>query len=563
MTGHRWEKNYPDIVDWGFNVEIKPVHDLLDEAAAQAPDKCLCDFLDRKFSFAEIRDMSDRAAKGFQALGVTKGVHVGLLLPNVPQYIVALFGVLKAGGTVVNYSPLLAEEELIYQIDDSETDIMVTIDVVSIYPKLAGILAQTRLKKVVVAKFAEVLPFPKNLLYPLFKRKLIAPVANNDKHMRYAELLDNDGAYEKQTLGDLADTIAMLQYTGGTTGRPKGAMLTHGCITAADAIYGEWSKQYDIDKSDDDAVILVLPIFHIFGLSAILLGCIRNLTPVILQPRPDIDAILNDIQNKRPTVLPGVPTLFTAIANHPKAAEVDFSCLKYCISGGAPLPIEVRERFQKLAGVNVLEGYGLTETSPAATGNLRHGTYKDGSCGVPLPGTEIEIRDLEDHGVVKPVGELGEICIRGPQLMKGYWKNPEETAQVLRDGWLFTGDTGYMDEDGFLFIVDRTKDLIISSGYNVYPRHVEEAVYQHPAVAAVTVIGIPDDYRGEAAKAFVELRDGASLTLEELTDFLKDKIARYEMPSQMEVRDELPRTPVGKLSKKELVAEEAAKRVKH
>lgn len=560
MTGRRWEKNYPDYVDWDFEVKIKPVHDLLDEAAAQAPERCLCDFLDRKYSFAEIRDLSDRAAKGFQAIGVAKGVHVGLLLPNVPQYIVAMFGVLKAGGTVVNYSPLLAEEELKYQIDDSQTDIMVTISHVAVLPKLAAIQAETRLKKIIVTKFAEALPFPKNLLYPLFKKKLILPLPGGDKFMTYASLLANDGAYLKNSLGDLTDAIAMLQYTGGTTGRPKGAMLTHASITAADAIYGEWSKQYDIDRTENDAVILVLPIFHIFGLSAILLGCIRNLMPVILHPIPDIEAILNDIEKKRPTVLPGVPTLFTAIANHPKVAKVDFSSLKYCISGGAPLPIEVRERFQKITGVRVLEGYGLTETAPAATGNLRHGAYKAGSCGMPLPGTDIEIRDLEDQVSTRPVGEIGEICIRGPQLMKGYWNNREETAATLRNGWLHTGDTGYMDKDGFLFIVDRIKDLIISSGFNVYPRHVEEAIYRHPAVAAVTVIGIPDDYRGEAAKAFVELRDGASLTLEELNAFLKDKIAKYEMPAEFEVRNALPRTPVGKLSKKELVAEEAAKR---
>ena len=560
MTRRSWEKNYPDYVDWDFNVAIKPVHDLLDEAAAQAPEQCLCDFLDRKYSFAEIRDLSNRAATGFQALGVTKGVHVGLLLPNVPQYIVAMFGVLKAGGTVVNYSPLLAEEELKYQIDDSQTDIMVTISHVAILPKLAAIQAETRLKKIVVTKFAEALPFPKSLLYPLFKKTMIAPVPEDDKYVTYASLLANDGAYQKQPPGDLTDTIAMLQYTGGTTGRPKGAMLTHASITAADAIYGEWSKQYDIDRSENDAVILVLPIFHIFGLSAILLGCIRNLTPVILHPVPDIEAILNDIQKKRPSVLPGVPTLFTAIANHSKAAELDFSCLKYCISGGAPLPLEVRERFQKITGVRVLEGYGLTETAPAATGNLRHGTYKAGSCGMPLPGTDIEIRDMEDPARTKPAGEIGEICIRGPQLMKGYWNNPQETAAVLRNGWLHTGDTGYMDEDGFLFIVDRIKDLIISSGFNVYPRHVEEAIYRHPAVAAVTVIGIPDDYRGEAAKAFVELRDGASLNLEELNAFLKDKIAKYEMPAELEEREALPRTPVGKLSKKELVAEEKANR---
>ena len=559
MAERHWESQYPDGVNWRIDIETRSLQAILDSGAQEDPSAVLCDFLGREFTFAEIAQASDRAAAGFQAMGVGKGVHVGLLLPNMPQYIVAFFGILKAGGTVVNYSPLLAEQELVYQIDDSETRIMVTVSAASIFPNLIKAKAQTKLEKVVVCDFAEVLAFPKGLLYRLFKSKDISPIPAAADFVRYRDLIANDGGYEAPVLGDLAEEVAVLQYTGGTTGTPKGAMLTHANLSATNVIFGEWSIQYDIAKPGIDKMLLVLPLFHIFGMSAVLLGCIRDRTQVILHPLPDIDRIIDDVRTKKPTALPGVPTLFTGIANHPKAAETDFSGVGYCVSGGAPLPIEVQERFAQVTGVRLYEGYGLTETSPAATGQIRNAPPRQGSCGVPLPATDIEIRSLEDGTTAMATGDIGEVCIKGPQVMKGYWHRPDETAETLRDGWLHTGDTGYMDEDGYLFLVDRTKDLIISSGFNVYPRHVEEAIYQHPAIGAVTVIGIPDDYRGEAAKAFVELRDGASLRFDELLAFLGDKLAKYELPVAMEVREDLPRTPVGKLSKKELVAEEKAK----
>ena len=559
MAERRWESQYPEGVNWRIDIETRPLQAILDSGSEEAPSRVLCEFLGREFTFAEIAAASDRAAAGLQAMGVRKGVLVGLFLPNVPQYIVAFFGILKAGGTVVNYSPLLAEQELVYQIDDSETRIMVTVSAASILPNLMKAKPQTNLETVVVCDFAEVLPFPKGLLYRLFKSKDISPVPADTAYVRYRDLIANDGRYEAPVLGDLTDEVAVLQYTGGTTGTPKGAMLTHACLSATNIIYGEWSIQYDIAKPGIDKMLLVLPLFHIFGLSAVMLGCIRDRTQVILHPLPDIARIIDDVRTKKPTALPGVPTLFTAIANHPKAAETDFSGVSYCVSGGAPLPIEVQERFAQVTGVRLYEGYGLTETSPAATGQIRDAAPRQGSCGVPLPATDIEIRSLEDGTTVMATGDIGEVCIKGPQVMLGYWHRPDETADTLRDGWLHTGDTGYMDDDGYLFLVDRTKDLIISSGFNVYPRHVEEAIYQHPAIGAVTVIGIPDDYRGEAAKAFVELRDGTSLRFDELLTFLGDKLAKYELPVAMEVRDELPRTSVGKLSKKELVAEEKAK----
>jgi len=360
--------------------------------------------------------------------------------------------------------------------------------------------------------------------------------------------------------------VAILQYTGGTTGLPKAAMLTHGCVMAAMSQGQAWTTPYT--KPGTEKVVCVLPLFHIYALSGIMLGAVRNGNQLILYPRPDIDMIVADLAKKKPTFLPGVPTLYTAINKHPKTQGLDLSSLKICMSGGAPLPVEVQQSFEKLTGATLIEGYGLTETSPTgAICPVDKSVRRIGSCGVPMPGTVIEIRDMEDGDKVLPPGKehVGEVCIIGPQVMKGYWKKPEETEKVLfrhpSSNWmgLRTGDMGYMDADGWLYLVDRSKDLIISSGYNVYPRMIEEAVYEHPAVDEVIVIGIPDPYRQEAPKVFVKLKPGASLTFEELKKHLDGKIGKHEMPVALEIRPELPKTPVGKLSKKELKEEERAK----
>lgn len=559
MAKHSWQGVYPEGVDWDMKIAPKAIPDLLDEAAAKAGERTLIDFLGRRFSFNELRDMSDRAAKGLQALGIGPDTRVGLFMPNVPQYIPSLMGTLKTGATAVNLSPLLPPRELAYLIEDSGTQILITMDLKLLYDRIPALLAETGLKKVIVCRMRDALPFPKNHLFALAKRKEIAKIPVDEKHMRFADLLANDGKYRAVDI-DPVNTVALLQYTGGTTGTPKGAMLSHAAITAADAMYEAWGKQFENDSGLPRKVMLVLPLFHIFGLSVVLLGAIRDGSEILLYPRPDIGLLLRDIAGKKATILPGVPTLFTAIANHPKASATDFSSLAYCASGGAPLPTEVQESFEAVTGIKLYEGYGLTETSPAATGQIRANQYRTGSCGVPLPGTTIEIRDIEDGKTEKKTGEIGEICIKGPQLMLGYWNRPEETKDALRGGWLHTGDTGYLDEDGYLFIVDRLKDLIISSGYNVYPRHIEDAIYQHESVEEVTVIGVPDTYRGEAAKAFVKLRAGSELTHEALIAFLGERLAKYELPAETEFRDELPKTAVGKLSKKELVAEEKAKR---
>lgn len=555
MSGQPWLNHYAPGVDWNAALAERPLYALLDDAVGRFGDRPAIDFLGKVITYNEFGRMVDRAARGFQDLGVGKGVKVGLFLPNCPQFMVCYFGVLKAGGTVVNYSPLYSEPELKRQIEDSETDFMVTLNLNVLYPKMATMLRESRLKSLIVGTMREVLPFPKNLLFPIVKRADIANVPNDARHLSFQELMNNEGDYRPVEI-DPAEDIAVLQYTGGTTGVSKGAMLTHGALYTNTQQTALWMPDY---VPGEERMMGILPFFHVFAMTVVMNMSVNIGACIVMHPRFELEAVVADIPKKKPTLMPGVPTMYTAIANHPKATETDMSSIKFCMSGGAPLPVEVKQRFEQLTGAKVFEGYGLTETSPVATCNPLNGVNKPGSIGQPVPRTEIIIVDREDPTTEMPQGEAGEICIRGPQVMKGYFNRPEATDDCLIDGMLRTGDVGYMDEEGYTFIIDRMKDLILAGGFNVYPRVVEEAIYEHPAVEEVTVIGIPDDYRGQSVKAFVKLKDGESLDQEAMLTFLKPKLGRHEMPSEVEFRAELPKTMIGKLSKKELVAEEQAK----
>ncbi|MBM3555633.1 MAG: long-chain fatty acid--CoA ligase [Alphaproteobacteria bacterium] len=555
MADYPWLKSYPSGLNWNAPITKRPVPQILDDAVKQFADRPFLDFLGKKYTYREVAALVDKAAAGFQKMGVGKGVKVGLFLPNCPQQIICYFGVLKAGGTVVNYSPLYAEKELVHQIEDSHTDIMVTLDLAMLLPKMELMLKQTRLKKLIIGSLAEVLPFPKNLLFPIVKRKELTPYALDDRHSRFKDLIDNDGRYQPASCS-VDEDIAVLQYTGGTTGVSKGAMLTHGNLSANVSQTRSFTKGFDLGN---ERVMGVLPFFHVFAMTAVMLMSIDIGAEIILHPKFELDAVLNDIDKKKPTFMAGVPAMYTAINNSPRSGGIDLKTLKRCSSGGAPLPVEVKARFEAKAGTQILEGYGLTESSPVATSNPLDGVNKPGSIGIPVPGTVIEICDRDDPLKIMPLGEPGEICIRGPQVMKGYWNRADATAAAIVDGKLRTGDVGYMDPDGYIFIVDRIKDMILVGGFNVFPRNVEEAIYQHPAVAEVTVIGVQDEYLGQVPKAFVKLKDGQGATETEVMTFLKDKLGKHELPRQIEFRKELPKTLVGKLSKKELVAEEAAK----
>jgi long-chain acyl-CoA synthetase len=398
-----------------------------------------------------------------------------------------------------------------------------------------------------------VLPTLKGILFALLKQKELAKIPNNDHHtVTFEQLTDNDGNVAPVDI-DVEEDVAVLQYTGGTTGLPKGAMLTHANVSANVHQVVLWFPDM---KRGEERVLGILPLFHVFAMTVVMNMSVAAGTEMVLLPRFDLQQALKTIHRTKPTLFPAVPTIYTAINGAPNLGKFDLSSIKFCISGGAPLPLEVKNRFEELTGCRLVEGYGLSETSPVATSNPINGVSKEGSIGLPVPGTRIQIHDLEDKDKALAVGEKGEVCIIGPQVMKGYWNRPEETAETLRDGRMHTGDVGYMDEEGYTFLIDRLKDLILCSGYNVYPRVIEEAIYLHPAVNEVTVIGVDDEYRGQSPKAFVHLREGERLSEEELLKFLKDKISKIEMPSAIEFREELPKTMIGKLSKKELVAEE-------
>ncbi len=560
MAAQPWVKSYPPGVRWDAPLTIAPVQTILEESAARWPDKPAVEFMGKRISYRELDALANRAASGLRKLGVKRGVHVGLFLPNTPHYVSAFLGVMKAGGTVVNYSPLDAEKVLEHKVEDSETDVMITLDLAALYPQMDRLLGGTRLKTLVVGNIAEMSPAPDMVRAGLQKAGQLAPVTFDERHMPWSALLDNDGAYALQPLGDLAEEIAVLQYTGGTTGLPKGAMLTHANLLAACAQYVETTRTEPPTMEEGvERVLAVLPPFHIYALSVNMLLGLRLGAELVLHTRFDVGAIVKDIVEKKITSFPGVPTMYVAIINYPGIEQVDLSSLKYCASGGAPLPLQVQERFQKLSGCRLAEGWGMTETSPTGTFTPPHSHPRPGSCGIPIPGITIKFADVDQPGRYVSLGERGEICIGGPNVMKGYWKKPDATRDSMTpDGFLRTGDVGYMDEDGYVYIVDRTKDMLLCGGFNVYPRTIEEAIYKHPSVEEVSVIGVPDAYRGQSPKAFIKLKtDAEPVTFEAMKEFLKDKLGKHEMIGALEVRAELPKTPVGKLSKKELYEEEA------
>ena len=557
MHRHPWEKSYPSDVDWHAPIPVKPLHTLIEDAVAKYGDKPALDFMDRIYSFRQVGDLVARAAKGLQDLGVGKGTKVGLLLPNCPAFVISYYAVLTAGGTVVNYNPLYSEQQIKDQIEDSETDIMIALDLKQIYGKAAALLGQTRLKTIVVCPMAEQLAFPKNILFRLVKRKELARIPSDEKHVMFRHLIANDGRYEPAAC-DPGRDVAVLQYTGGTTGLPKGAMLTHANLYA-NVIQAH--LYFPKTKLGEETMIGVLPFFHVFAMTVIMNFCLYAGAKMVLLPRFELETLLKTIHKKRPTFLPAVPTIYIAINHHPDVGKkYDLSSIHTCLSGGAALPRDVQETFEKLTGCTMVEGYGLSETSPVAVCNPPTGKSRPGSLGLPVPGTLVEIVALEDPTALLPQGEVGEICLSGPQVMLGYWKRSEVSEVIFAGGRFHTGDIGYIDEDGYVFLIDRLKEVIIAGGYNVYPRYVEEAIYKHPAVSEVTVVGVDDEYRQQTVKAFVKLRDGEQLDEEGLKSFLKDKLSPVEMPKQIEFRDELPKTLIGKLSKKELIAEEAAKR---
>ncbi|MGH1398761.1 MAG: long-chain-fatty-acid--CoA ligase [Alphaproteobacteria bacterium] len=556
---HPWLEHYPEKPDWHMAIDERSMIDVFDETCAAKPDAIAMNFMSAKsWDWKALQVQVNKLAKGLQNEGVKKGDKIGIFLPNCPYFVIAYYAILKIGGCVVNYNPLYAEGELRHQIEDSDTDIFITMDLKLLTDKAVKMLSDTRLKKLIICSFTDILPFPKNILFPIFKAKEKAKIAFTKRILSYDDVTNNVGDYVPAAI-DVKTDLAILQYTGGTTGVPKGAMLTHHNIYA-NAVQAY--ANFPAPEGRHEKMLAILPFFHVFSMSVCMNMAVLAGMEIVTIPRFELDDALKLIHKLRPDYMAGVPAIYNAINNHKRLKKFDLSSLSYCISGGAPLPVEVKKKFEAKTGCTVFEGYGLTESSPVASVNPPFGENVAGSIGLPLPQTIIEIIDRDDKETPMPLGERGELCIRGPQVMKGYYKKPDASADVLRktpdgDVRLHTGDVAIMDDRGYVTIVDRIKDLIITNGYNVYPRHVEEAIYAHPNVEECIVAGIPDQQRGEIVKAWIKLKDDRELTPEDLKNFLSDKISRIEMPKRIEFRDEpLPKTMIGKLSRKDIVAEE-------
>jgi len=550
-ASYPWLKAYPKEVDWYAKFNPEPLPSLMDRAVARFAARPATEFFGKILSYAELAREADRAARGLQQLGVGKGTAVGLLLPNCPAFIVYYYAILKTGGMVVNFNPLYSLPELTQQAQDASVQIMITLDLKATFPKAKALLDAGTLKSAVVVPFRSMLPGLKGLLFRVFKSGEVSSWHAVSGAVSSLTLQNNDGNFERVPM-DVND-IAVLQYTGGTTGTPKGAMLTHSNLSINVQQSAAWFPGLSVDG--EERFLCVIPFFHSLAMTGLMNYAISKAGQMIILPRFELKQSLSLIDRTRPTVMAGVPTLFNAMAKAPDIAKHDLTSLKFCISGGAPLPLEVKRQFESASGCKLVEGYGLSETSPVTHINPPNGPIKEGSIGLPVPGTLMSLRQLGAPEQEVPLGEKGEICIAGPQVMKGYWKRPRETAEAFVGEFFRTGDVAYMDEDGFTYIVDRIKDLIIASGFNIYPRRIEEAIYEHPAVEEVTVIGIPDQYRGEAPKAYIKLRPSRHATADEIREFLASRISKIEMPSEIEFRDELPKTLIGKLSKKELKAE--------
>ncbi len=532
-------------------VHERLITDLLDRAVERWPERTAIDFLGRTWTYSQIGDLVTRAARGLQDAGLKPGDRFGLCLPNCPYFVVLYFAALKAGAVIVNFNPLYTESELTHQIRDSGTRFMAVPDLAMIHDKVENVARASGVEKIVLCPMRDMLPWLQGVGFELFKRRDKAKIREEGLHLRMKQLLAS--SLYPDHVDRRPDDVAVLQYTGGTTGVPKGAMLTHGNLAAN-------SEQMLIHTggcgSRQERTLGVLPMFHVFALTTVLNYTIEIGAEMVLLPKFDMEQVLGTIKRKPPTQFFGVPTIYIALNALEKERIPDLSNVHACISGGAPLPLEVREAFEENTGACVVEGYGLSETAPIITCNPIDGLIKDNSCGPAFPGTIIEIRDPEHPEPLMPQGQRGDICARGPQVLKGYWNRPDDTRDVFVDGALRTGDIGYLDEDGYVFIVDRIKDVIFCGGYNVYPRVIEDAAYHHPAVMEAVAIGIDDPYRGQSPKLFVAPREGETLTVEELQSFLKERLSKIEMPREFEIRESLPKTMIGKLSKKELVEEE-------
>lgn len=544
-TQKPWLKHYDFWVPDEINFPRQPVNQILNQAALQFSDRPAVAFGDATLSYSEVKAQVDRLATALAGLGIGKGDRVGIMLPNCPQYLVSFFAIVRLGAIVVSVNPLYTPREVEMVARDSGMRAIIILDA------LAGIAsqiqAQSQIEHIITTSLAA------------YSTGVQAASPMQGGSLSFAELIAGVKAPLLPRVEiDPAEDVAVLQYTGGTTGVPKGAMLTHANLFAATVQCSLWSSQF-IERGNE-RFLLVLPFFHVYGL---VVGAIFGVWCGALQiliPKFDVNLLLTAIARHQPTFFPGVPTLFISLLNHPNARSAGLDRIRRFNSGSAPLPLEVLDQFEQLSGAVLYEGYGMTETASLAITTPTYSKRKPGSIGLPVTGTECKIVDLKTGERELPAGEAGELCVRGPQVMKGYWNRPEETAAAMRDGWLYTGDVARMDEDGYFTIVQRKKDMVIVSGFNVYPTEIEDVLFTHPAVKEVGVIGVPCAYRGEAVKAFIILKTGVAAAAEELIEYSRTRLARYKVPSFIEFVESLPKSAIGKVLRRELQEAEATRR---
>lgn len=552
-----WRTAYRHPGPWDQSLPPLSMAAAFDDSARRMGNAPLLDFMGRHYSYAETLDGANRVACGLKALGYGPGDRIGLFLPNVPHYVAAYYGILKLGATVVNFSPLYSVEELEAQVEDSGTRLLFTLSATALLPTALKVLEASSLERLVVGSVAGALPPAKSLLYRWFKAKEVAEKPDDPRILAFSKLIANDGACETAAI-DPETHLALIQYTGGTTGVPKGAMLTHQNLTANARQVAKLDPELGTTK---DKVLGVLPFFHVFANTCVLNRTVITGGEIVMLPRFDAVQALAAITRARPLALPGVPTMFQALLDHPNSATTDWSSLKYCISGGAPLPAELKTRFEAATGAKLIEGYGLSESSGVVSANPYLAEGKPGTIGQPIIATRVRLVDKEDPSKPAPEGEPGEIVVAGPQIMAGYWERPEtDDSTFCTDAtgqqWLRTGDVGQIDEDGFIRIVDRLKDMIAVGGFKVFPKHIEDVLYRHPAVKEALVVGMPDAYRGETPRAYVALNDDADpMTGETLRDWLNPQVGKHERVDAVVIRDKLPKTMIGKLSRKDLLIE--------
>ena len=550
-----WHKAYVPGIESSLDFDRSTISEFLSRNAEKYPQKTALIFMGKKMSFGEIDSLSSRFAQALRNIGVKKGDRVALLLPNVPQIVISYFGIWRAGATAVPVNPLYSDREIEHQLSMSGTTVLITLDLLA--SRMLELKEKVSLKSIITCHINDYLPFPVKQIFPILKKGMYASYKKSSGYYQFLDLMKQISDTVPVTHPDL-DDLAIIPYTGGTTGISKGAIVSHRNISSVVQIVGTWL--FDMEEGKESEIAL-FPFFHMAGFLLVMCVCLYRAWEIILVPKPDPDIALDMALKYKPSIFLAVPTIFTGILNLPKFKKADLSFIKAFFSGAAPLPVETIQALKAASGekIGVIEGYGMTESTGITHMTPWRGVHKPGSVGVALPNTDMKIVDIETGEKELPIGEEGEIVFRGPQMCAGYFNMPEDTDTSLRDGWFHTGDIGRLDEDGFLYIVDRTKDMIIAGGYNIYPREIDEVLFEHPKILEACVIGVPHEYRGETVKAFVVLNPDESATSEEMDAFCRERLAAFKVPKIYEFVEELPKSVIGKILRKELRQQELEK----